>query len=133
MASVFSAPSTGPVLHVTGAVAGPDIPLANPIQSTPPPYTTMGTFASALNPAGTQLVYSTYLGGSAWSGPGGIASDGQGTVTIVGATANPNLPISNHYYENGDVFVLRIGTLAPAVLAPQRGVRYQYAGLQRLR
>jgi len=44
--------------YITGSAASNDLPMVNPFQSTP-----AGGFAQKLNPAGSGLDYSTYLGG----------------------------------------------------------------------
>src|SRR5262245_61467670 len=46
-------------------------------------------FVAKLNPAGTQLVYATYLGGSRSENPGAITIDPSGSAWIVGATDSP--------------------------------------------
>ncbi|HTV01412.1 MAG TPA: SBBP repeat-containing protein, partial [Luteitalea sp.] len=57
-------------------------------------------FVSKFNPAGTALVYSTYLGGSenevinTFSGAGGLKVDAQGRVYVVGDTMSPDFPVT---------------------------------------
>src|SRR5208337_2585432 len=49
--------------YVTGSTSSTDFPAVNPLQATTRgPY---NTFVAKLNAAGSALVYSTYLGGSA--------------------------------------------------------------------
>jgi hypothetical protein len=45
-----------------------------------------------LNPAGSALVYSTYLGGSSDDFPGGIALDAAGNAYVTGYTLSPDFP-----------------------------------------
>ncbi len=45
-----------------------------------------------LDPTGTTIVYSTYLGGSANDGVFSIALDGSGGTTVAGGTASANFP-----------------------------------------
>lgn len=52
-------------------------------------------FVSKLNPTGTQLLYSTYLGGSADDFANAIAIDSQGDAYIAGATLSTNFPVVN--------------------------------------
>jgi len=58
--------------------------------------TSFATFVSELNPAGTQLLYSTYLAGST---PGefafGIAVDPSDKIYVTGFTLSPDFPTSN--------------------------------------
>ncbi len=52
-------------------------------------------FVSALNPSGSALVYSTYLGGSNVDQPLGIAVDAAGNAYVVGGTDSSNFPTIN--------------------------------------
>jgi len=49
-------------------------------------------FVTEINPAGSALVYSTYLGGSAHDDGHGIAVDTSGNAFVTGATASTNFP-----------------------------------------
>jgi hypothetical protein len=86
--------------HVTGLTSSPNFPLANPSQ---PFYGggTMGAFVSKLNPAGSALVYSTYLGAFYTQGVG-IAADGSSNVYVTGTSL-------------GRVFYTPFLELAPAI------------------
>jgi len=80
-----------------------------------------------LNPAGSALVYSTYLGGSAVDYGYAIAVDSSGNAYVTGQTSSTNLPIvnpqrtSNH--GNFDVFVAKISAISANSLPPQPDVR----------
>jgi uncharacterized repeat protein (TIGR01451 family) len=52
-------------------------------------------FVSKLNPAGTALIFSTYLGGSYEDAPKGIAADAEGNVVVAGQTLSPDFPVTN--------------------------------------
>ena len=45
-----------------------------------------------LNPAGSALVYSTYLGGAGFDGGSGLAVDGGGNAYVAGGTGSTNFP-----------------------------------------
>lgn len=88
--------------YVTGITESFDSPFTSTYEGfpvTPGAFQTRGSydaFVSKLNPKGSALVYSTYLGGSAgvdrgWS----IALDDGGNAYIAGDTASSNFPISN--------------------------------------
>jgi hypothetical protein len=74
-------------------------------------------FVSKLNPAGTALVYSTYLGGSLYDEGRGIALNGSGEAFAIGSTSSDNFPTANPLQvSNGgglnnhdDAFVVKIG------------------------
>ena len=51
-------------------------------------------FVLKLNPAGSALVYSTFLGGSASDATGTLALDSNGAVTIGGTTSSVNFPVT---------------------------------------
>ena len=54
-------------------------------------------FVVKLNPAGTALVYSTYLGGSGDEQGAAIAVDSSGSAYVGGATLSTNFPTKNAY------------------------------------
>lgn len=59
-------------------------------------------FVARLDPAGNDLVFSTYLGGDGADAGNGVASDGFGAVTYVtGATASTNFPITSNAMDTG--------------------------------
>jgi hypothetical protein len=64
-------------------------------------------FVTKLNPTGTGLVYSTYLGGSGDDMGLGIALDGSGNAYITGSTDSTNFPTTNGAFQrtyHGDPF-----------------------------
>jgi beta-propeller repeat-containing protein/HYDIN/CFA65/VesB family protein len=52
-------------------------------------------FVAKLNPAGSALVYSTYLGGSSYDAGQGIAIDGAGNAFVTGFTVSTDFPTAN--------------------------------------
>ncbi len=56
-------------------------------------------FVAKLNPAGTQLIYSTYLGGSRDDAGAAIAIDGAGNAYVTGSTISPNFPTTAGAYQ----------------------------------
>ena len=54
-------------------------------------------FAFKLNPAGSQLVYSTYLGGSGTDTASGLALDGNGSLYIAGRSDSEDFPTVNAF------------------------------------
>ncbi|NOX19629.1 MAG: T9SS type A sorting domain-containing protein [Chlorobi bacterium] len=71
-------------------------------------------FVSMLNPAGSDLVYSTFIGGSGNDSGVGIAIDNSGNTFIAGFTKSANYPVTTGAYDeslNGgyyDVFVTKL-------------------------
>ncbi len=56
-------------------------------------------FVTKLNPAGTALIYSTYLGGSGQDGGIGLALDASGNAFVTGATSSANFPTTTGAYQ----------------------------------
>jgi len=81
--------------YVTGDTQSRDFPLKNPFQATRKDYDT--TFVSKLDPTGSALVYSTFLGGSGSGGDfgTGIAVDGSGNAYVTGQTSSTDFPTAN--------------------------------------
>jgi hypothetical protein len=111
--------------YVTGQAVSPDFPTVNPIQATK--RSSGDVFITRVSAAGDSLTYSTYLGGSGFSGQTqddfgmGIAVDGAGNAYVVGLTSSADFPTVNAFQptEGGapgfDGFLAKI---APGVPAP---------------
>src|ERR1019366_1036278 len=79
--------------YVTGVTNSTDFPTMNPLQ--PANGGGYDAFVAKINPAGSALVYSTYLGGSGDDWGNGIAVDGAGNAYVVGQTASTDFPTVN--------------------------------------
>ncbi len=90
--------------YVTGATSSTDFPTAGPLQANCEGcgLTSHDAFVAKLNPAGSALVYSTYLGGSADDEGEGIAVDAAGNAYVTGETASTNFPTLNPIQPNCD-------------------------------
>ena len=108
------AANTAGNVYVTGYTQSTDFPVQNATQSTS--TTTAGTgFVTKLNPAGSQPIYSTYLGGSvAGDGtttrPYAIAVDSAGNAYVTGFTNSPKFPATAGAYQTACGFVGANGT-----------------------
>ncbi len=84
---------SGDNVYVTGETGSANFPRASAFQGT------IGggadVFVTKLNANGTNLVYSTFLGGSGYDVGNGIAVDGSGNAHVVGYTASDNFPTKN--------------------------------------
>ena len=60
-------------------------------------YLAQNAFITELNPSGSNLVYSTYFGGSLHDIGAGIAVDSSGDAYIAGMTDSPNFPVAHAY------------------------------------
>ena len=73
-------------------------------------------FAAKLDPTGSQLLYSTFLGGDGWEEGNDISVDGEGFAYAVGTTASANFPVSPGAFDSdlsgsgipSDVFVIKL-------------------------
>jgi hypothetical protein len=87
--------------YIAGLTQSTKFPQMNPISSTTPGDVSLGTaFVSELNPMGTALLYSTYLGGSGntffGDGANAIAVDtaSPANIYVTGFTGSPDFPVS---------------------------------------
>lgn len=87
-------------VYVTGDTFSPDFPTTpGAFQTNPgggtcgsPPFPCPDAFLTKLDPSGSALVYSTYLGGSNSEFGHGIAVDSSGSAYVVGSTASNDFP-----------------------------------------
>src|SRR4029077_880269 len=80
-------------VFVAGRTRSANLPVNHAFQST-----LLGNedaFVSELNATGTQLVYSTYLGGSGTDSARGVALDASGRTLVTGSTDSSNFPTSS--------------------------------------
>jgi hypothetical protein len=87
--------------YVTGSTVSSDF-LANAVAQFPAFQPTYGggnadAFVTVLNPTGTTLIYSSYLGGTNTEGAGGIAVDNAtpASAYVTGQTCSQDFPVSN--------------------------------------
>jgi hypothetical protein len=76
--------------YITGTTNSTDFPMVGAIQ--PARSAAPDAFVVKVNPAGTTLVYSTYLGGNSSDTPHSIAVDGQGNAYVSGGTFSTDFP-----------------------------------------
>jgi hypothetical protein len=111
-------------VYVTGLTISSDFPMQNAPQPTFGGY--YDAFVTKLNPAGSALVYSTYLGGIGWDGGRGIAVDSLGNAYVAGQTDSNNFPTKPGAYQtayggNGDGFVAKINVNGSVVYSTYLG------------
>jgi len=116
--------------YVTGSTNSPDFPVVNPVQ----PGLAGGTcgeepctdaFAAKLNADGSQLVYSTYIGGTGSDRGNAIAIDSAGNAYIAGSTASSNFPATLGAFDRtcggtctstGDAFAVKLNPTGSALV-----------------
>jgi hypothetical protein len=98
-------------VYVSGQTLSNDFPTQNALQPTSGGF--YDGFVAKLNPAGSALIYSTYLGGNDWEAAFGIALDASGNAYVTGLTGSNNFPTTANAFQttyggNGDAFVAKI-------------------------
>ena len=79
-------------------------------------------FVAKLNPTGTALIYSTYLGGSGGEAGNGIAVDSSGSAYVTGATGSSNFPIVGASFQTAygggtaDAFITKLSPDATSLV-----------------
>jgi hypothetical protein len=119
--------------YVTGFTDSPDFPVTNSIPGGVPGlpnstnisgildksfgYYPVDAFVTELDPSGSKLIYSTYLGGSGMDCGLGIAVDTAGAAYVTGFTYSSNFPTvnalqkqacTNSFYFNANAFIAKI-------------------------
>ncbi len=105
---------------MTGGTSSPDFP------TTPGAFDTTGgtdAFVAKLNPAGSTLAYSTFLGGSDGDGGSDLAIDGSGNVYVTGVTGSADFPVTPGAFDTrlsagggGDPFVVKLNAAGSALV-----------------
>ncbi len=117
--------------YVTGTAESSDFPVTpgsyQPIFHDGKAYRIYDLFVTKLNPTGTGLDYSTYLGGTDGEQPGGIAVDASGCAYVTGTTFSADYPVTPGAFQTlftgvpsgyaGNVcFVTKLNTLGSALV-----------------
>ena len=97
--------------YITGGTDSTNFPVQNPYQASLSGIADV--FVTKLNSSGSELRYSTYLGGSHIDRGWGIAVDDSGNAYITGDTFSTNFPTenayqSNHAGGNSDAFITKL-------------------------
>ncbi len=108
--------------YVTGVTFSTDFPTVNALQSTCGSCSggLPDAFVIKFNPAGNALVYSTFLGGSAFEFGDGIAVDFSGNAYVTGQTLSTDFPTVNPIQAAnagaGDAFVTKLNAAGSALV-----------------
>ncbi|OFV93426.1 MAG: hypothetical protein A3H28_16440 [Acidobacteria bacterium RIFCSPLOWO2_02_FULL_61_28] len=111
--------------YVTGSTQSTNFPTASAFQAsfgggtcqTDPTLPCPDVFVSKLNPGGSALLYSTYLGGSGNDSGSGIAVDSSGNAYVVGTTHSANFPTANAFQAAGrGAFVTKLNVGGSALV-----------------
>jgi hypothetical protein len=110
--------------YVTGTTTSTNFPTVNPLQASSGGG--FDAYVAKLNPAGSGLIYSTYLGGSGDDFGRGIAVDSSGNVFVTGQTSSANFPVSTNSFQavfggSTDAFVAKV---IPVASLSQRSLTF---------
>ena len=99
-------------IYITGSSGSTNLPIANALYPTNSGF--VDAFVTKLDPSGTNLIYSTYLGGGLNDEGWSIAVDTNLNVYVVGRTVSTNFPTVEPYQPASggvsDVFVARLNS-----------------------
>lgn len=105
--------------YITGATTSTNLPTRNPLQ----PVLGGGgldAFVAKFNASGSNLIYSTYLGGSLGDQARGVAVDAAGNAFITGSTFSDNFPTKGPLQSTqrglGDAFITKLNATGSALL-----------------
>jgi uncharacterized protein (TIGR03437 family) len=95
VANAIATDASGNV-YVAGSTYSPDFPITSgAFQGATTGTASAGSaFVSKLNPQGTALIYSTYVGGTGGDAANGLAVDSAGEAYIAGATRSKDFPVT---------------------------------------
>jgi photosystem II stability/assembly factor-like uncharacterized protein len=105
---------------VTGQTYSDDFPVAGATQNTF--HGDGDAFVTRLNPTGSSLVFSTYLGGSNIEYGNGIAVDSAGNIYVTGYTYSTDLPITGNAFQR-ELLDLDAAAFITKIGQPQASVR----------
>jgi photosystem II stability/assembly factor-like uncharacterized protein len=103
--------------YITGETTSLDFPTVNPFQPNLKVGVSVGVpsdaFVTKLNPSGTALVYSSYLGGGSVDAANGIAVDAAGSAYVTGSSASNDFPTTPGAFQtkassSGDAFIAKL-------------------------
>jgi hypothetical protein len=96
--------------YVVGSTVSTDFPVLNAYKSNGGGF--LDVFVSKINPTGTALIYSTYLGGNRADQGLGIAVDASGSAYVTGVSASTDFPTTPGAFQttglDTDVFVAKL-------------------------
>jgi len=97
--------------YITGSMSGVTF---SPTDATADNYlvTDTGMYITKIYPAGTELVYSTFIGGSAYEVSNDLTVDSSGSVYVVGFSRSADYPVVNPFQAKNkgseDVFITKL-------------------------
>src|SRR5262249_55605668 len=98
--------------YVVGSTVSADFPTVNPYRSDGGGFP--DAFITKLNPQGTAIVYSTFLGGNRTDQGLGIAIDNNGSAYVTGVSNSSDFPVTAGAFQSPpldeDVFITKLNS-----------------------
>ncbi len=105
-------------IYVSGWTSSANFPLMNPFQGFL--KGTRNGFITKFDSSGTNLIYSTYLGGNDISQINGIAIDSNGHVYVIGHTSSTDFPVKNAFQTSlsgsEDAFITKLDATGSSLI-----------------
>ncbi|HEX7957444.1 MAG TPA: SBBP repeat-containing protein, partial [Pyrinomonadaceae bacterium] len=96
-------------VYVAGESISSDFPIVNPYRGTIN-GNSPDAFVTKLDPTGTQVLYSTFIGGTWGERPYGVAVDPSGYAYVTGSTnSTTDFPLLNAFMSRGQSFIFKLG------------------------
>ncbi len=110
--------------YITGETCSPNFPTVTPLPTGPGINVDANcdAFATKLDPTGSTLLYSTFLGGSNGDSGAGIAVDSTGNAYVTGLTSSTDFPTTAGAFQtvygggNSDVFIAKLNPAGSALV-----------------
>lgn len=107
--------------YVAGTTDSTDFPVTAGAYQPAPVGSSQDVFLAKLNPDGSALIYSTYLGGTGADGSTHLAIDSSGNAYITGATLSPDFPVTSGAFQTvlhgiQDAFVTKVNASGSALV-----------------
>jgi hypothetical protein len=98
-------------IYITGMTGAADFPIAAPAGLLHG-RDNWDAFVVKLNPAGDQMIYATYIGGSSFDEPADLAVDASGNAYVIGSTGSSDFPtvhgIQSSLNGYDDAFIVKL-------------------------
>jgi hypothetical protein len=122
--------STG-AAYLAGTATSTDYPITPGAYQTSFKNSHYTAFITKLNPSGTALIYSTFLGGSGkpWGGDGAakVAVDSAGNAYTTGSACSSDFPVTSNAFQSANLAAAKSGCIGFFAKLNQKGTALDYS------